>query len=97
MAIWIDVVDRRPKIGQTVLVEMTGGDFIKKEYSGLEGWWIRHVLRWLDEETLPFNLLDMRASFKSGQINGFEKCSQGMSAELFTTFMKREYNIELPD
>lgn len=60
------------------------------------------VIKWMpqdesEDNTPSFTLLDMRAAFKSGQINGFEKCSQGYSKEYFAIFMEREYNIKLPD
>ena len=95
MAKWINPVDNLPEIGKIVLVEMTGGDYLKKEYTGLDGWWVRNILRWLDESkdnTPSFSIEEMKNCWQQGHRMGYlkEPC-----VENYKSYMKEQYNIDL--
>ena len=109
MAKWINPVDNLPEIGKIVLVEMTGGDYLKKEYTGLDGWWVRNILRWLDESkdnTPSFSLKQMIACWDNSMSTTIENTSYDkidgcidpdysfMQKEKIEYF-KKQYNIDL--
>ena len=87
MAKWIDIEDRLPKYGTSVLVDTRDGDYIKMEYTGSvpKEWWERNVIRWLDETNVCFTLGDMEDAFFEGK-NGYYS---------YSNYMKEEYNIDI--
>lgn len=82
---WIKIIDKRPALGQTILVEYFSGDYERKKYIGPEDWWVRNVNAWLDESEPSFSIEDMRNSFQEGEGHYLS----------FTEFMKENYNIDI--